>query len=144
MMRVMHMSAGEHGYGGIETMLLTLARLSNRQLESVFGIHFDRTLAQRLRAAGAIVHSVGERARLRNPPGILRERQRFGVLLRRERIDTVVAQNSRLAVGDIGPGCAAKRNFPGQMASRSCEPLDAGAGVSALSRSEKFRRSSAG
>ena len=89
--RVLHVHSGNL-YGGVEAMMLTLARESLRansargdgpgtnQLVHEFALAFDSRIASELRASGAIVHRLGE-VRVRHPLSILRVRRRLAKLL---------------------------------------------------------------
>jgi glycosyltransferase involved in cell wall biosynthesis len=89
-MRVLHVNAGNL-YGGIETLLVTLAR--HRELcpdvEPEFALFFDGRLRGELRAVSVPAHLLGE-ARASRPWTVLRARQRLRELLRAGRFDAVV------------------------------------------------------
>ena len=76
-MRVLHISAGNL-YGGIETLLVTLARYRALcpDMEQEFAVCSDGRLSAELEALGAQVHKLGA-MRLRNPFSIVRARQRI-------------------------------------------------------------------
>lgn len=94
-MKVLHLSPGRYG-GGIETMLVTLARERGKcpAMAPEFGVCFsDGSLAAELREVGAPVHSVGA-VRARFPWQIVRARARLRRLLEAERFDAVVNHTS--------------------------------------------------
>src|SRR2546427_11688931 len=75
-MRVLHVSSGNL-YGGIETLLLTLARHRNLcpGLEQHFALCFEGRLSEELAAVGARVHLLGN-VRVRKPLSVWRSRDR--------------------------------------------------------------------
>jgi glycosyltransferase involved in cell wall biosynthesis len=94
--RVLHVHSGNL-YGGVETMMLTLARESLRVATPVatsaggigpspnrfvheFALAFDSRIASELRASGAVVQQLGE-VRARHPLSVLRARRRLAKLL---------------------------------------------------------------
>src|SRR5258705_6687354 len=89
-MRVMHIVSGRL-YGGVETLLVTLAR--ERALcagmEPEFALCFDGRLRKELAAAGVAVHQLGE-VRARNPLSVLRARRRLREVLNTRSVDVVV------------------------------------------------------
>jgi glycosyltransferase involved in cell wall biosynthesis len=88
-MRALHISAGEH-YGGVEVMLLTLARCRPLcDLDHEFAICFGGRLSAELIAIGSPLHALGT-ARLRRPFSIYAARRRLRELLRRERFDVAI------------------------------------------------------
>jgi glycosyltransferase involved in cell wall biosynthesis len=88
--RVLHLVSGKL-YGGVETMLTTLAR--NRALcarmQPEFGICFEGRLADELDAAHASVHRLGQ-VRVRYPLSVLRARRRLQSLIAERRFDVVI------------------------------------------------------
>jgi glycosyltransferase involved in cell wall biosynthesis len=88
--RVLHAHSGNL-YGGIETLLATLARHRSLSpgLNQEFALCFEGRLADELRAAGARVHDLGP-ARFSRPWTVLRARHRLGRLLVERRPDVVV------------------------------------------------------
>jgi glycosyltransferase involved in cell wall biosynthesis len=88
---VLHLAAGNL-YGGIESFLVTLARLRQLRpgLQPEFAVCFDGRLRQELTATGAAVHHFGP-ARASRPLTIWRARRRFGRLLRSGGIDVVIS-----------------------------------------------------
>lgn len=93
-MRVLHLAAGNL-YGGIETYLVTLARLRHLcpEMEPHFGVCFPGRLRDELVAAGVPVHDLGE-VRLSRPWTVLRARRRLRGFLRGHRIDTAVTHGT--------------------------------------------------
>jgi glycosyltransferase involved in cell wall biosynthesis len=89
-MRVLHVYSGNL-FGGIEAMLLTLARQHEvcRELESEVALCFDGRLAHELTAAGMRVHQLGE-TRVSRPHTLRRSRRALAALLARERFDRVI------------------------------------------------------
>jgi len=88
-MRLLHIHSGNL-YGGVETMLSTIARCSRPEsLEHEFALCFDGRLAEELRACGAPLHWLGA-AQTRRPLSILRARRRLRDRLRDGRFDAVV------------------------------------------------------
>jgi len=89
-MRVLHLSSGNL-YGGVETLLVTLARLRHLcpQMEPHFALAFEGRLSKELRAAGVAVHMLGA-ARTSRPWTIWRARRRLSELLRQQSFDVAV------------------------------------------------------
>jgi glycosyltransferase involved in cell wall biosynthesis len=89
-MRVMHTVSGRL-YGGVETLLATLAR--RRELcpamDPEFALCFDGRLREELTAAGVPVHLLGE-VRARNPLSVLRARRTLRALLEARSVDVVL------------------------------------------------------
>jgi glycosyltransferase involved in cell wall biosynthesis len=94
MMRVLHVNSGNL-YGGIETLLVTLARERGlcQDLEPRFALFFEGKLARELRATGVSVSLLGP-ARVRYPWTILAVRRRLAALLEAERPDVVVTHGA--------------------------------------------------
>ncbi|MGI9065015.1 MAG: glycosyltransferase [Pyrinomonadaceae bacterium] len=92
-MRVLHVHSGNL-YGGIESMLLTLARERNvcPDMQSAFALCFEGRLRDDLTTAGAAVYSLGP-ARIRQPLLVRRARQNLRGLLHREIFDVVVTHS---------------------------------------------------
>jgi glycosyltransferase involved in cell wall biosynthesis len=90
MTKVLHVYAGNL-FGGIETLLVTLARSQQLypELESQFALCFEGRLSQELAAVGAIVHQLGG-VKLSNPWQAVSARARLKRLLRQERFDAVI------------------------------------------------------
>jgi glycosyltransferase involved in cell wall biosynthesis len=88
--RVLHVIGGKL-YGGVETLLATLARLRHLcpGMEPEFAVCYDGRLANELQAAGVPVHLIGS-ARLSRPWTTWRARRRLRSLLERERFDLVI------------------------------------------------------
>ncbi len=93
-MRVLHVVSGKL-YGGVETMLVTLARRSDLcpQMEPEFALCFEGRLRAELEAARAPVHSLGE-VRIRYPLSVMRARKRLQDVIAQRRIDVVVCHLS--------------------------------------------------
>src|SRR5271165_2745081 len=89
-MRVLHVGSGNL-YGGIETFLVTLARLHSlyRDVQHEFALPFQGRLSAALCASRATVHLLGQ-VRMRKPFSVLRARKHLNDLLRREQYDLVV------------------------------------------------------
>ena len=88
--RVLHCAAGNL-YGGVETLLATLARARSSfpGLDSEFALCFEGRLANEIRDAGAAVHPLGA-VRFSRPWTVWSARRRLGRLLQDRRIDVVV------------------------------------------------------
>jgi glycosyltransferase involved in cell wall biosynthesis len=89
-MRLLHVYSGNL-YGGIETVLVSLARYRDLcpGLVQEFALCFDGRLSRELDALGAFVHRLGE-VRVSRPRTILRARRRLKRLLGSARFDRVV------------------------------------------------------
>jgi glycosyltransferase involved in cell wall biosynthesis len=89
-LRVLHLNAGNL-YGGVETLLTTLARLRHRcpTLEPHFGICYEGRFSRELMETGAPVHGLGP-VRISRPWTVWRARRRLRELLRREPFDFVI------------------------------------------------------
>ena len=88
-MRVLHVAAGNL-YGGVETLLVTLARFRNcAPMEPEFALCFEGRLVQELEASGVKVHRLGA-VRVRNAISLLRARHRLAVLLKSGHFDAAV------------------------------------------------------
>jgi len=89
-MRVLHIVSGRL-YGGVETMLVTLARCRSicSTLQPEFALCFDGRLCEELTASGAPVHMLGQ-ARARNPFSVLGARRQLRKLLVERSADVVV------------------------------------------------------
>jgi glycosyltransferase involved in cell wall biosynthesis len=89
-MRVLHIDAGKL-YGGVETLLVTLARYRHLcpETEPEFAVCFDGRLSEELAANGVPVHMLGE-VRIRRPISMWRARQRLSKLLSERGFDAVV------------------------------------------------------
>lgn len=88
--RVLHLSAGNL-YGGVETILVTLARLRGLcpSMESEFAVCFEGRLSRELEATGAPVHLIGN-VRISRPWTVWRARRRLLEVLAREQYDLVM------------------------------------------------------
>lgn len=93
-MRVLHLAAGNM-FGGVETYLVTLARLRHLcpAMEPHFGLCFPGRLRDELAAAGVPVHDLGA-VRVSRPWTVLRARWRLKSVLREYRFDAAVAHSS--------------------------------------------------
>ena len=89
-MRVLHIISGRL-YGGVETMLVTLARCRSicTTMQPEFALCFDGRLREELAATGAPVHMLGH-VRARRPLSVLRARRQFRKLLVERGADIVV------------------------------------------------------
>ncbi|ATB45465.1 glycosyltransferase family 4 protein [Corallococcus macrosporus] len=89
-LRVLHVSSGNL-YGGIETLLHTVAREQGRHpaLAHAFALCFEGRLSQELRDAGAALHVLGP-ARTGRPWSVWRARSVLRALLRAGRFDGVI------------------------------------------------------
>lgn len=93
-MKVLHVTSGNL-YGGIETMLVTIARYRDAapDMESQFAVCFDGRLRTELEATGVRVHTLGP-VRARNPFSVRRARQVLRATIERDSIDVVVCHSS--------------------------------------------------
>ncbi|MFL5340338.1 MAG: glycosyltransferase [Gemmataceae bacterium] len=93
-LRVLHLHSGNL-YGGIETVLTTLARMRDvcPEMESAFGLCFEDRLSEELAAAGAEVHQLGE-VRFSRPWTVWQARRRLSQLLSRERFDVALCHST--------------------------------------------------
>lgn len=89
-LRVLHVNAGNL-YGGIETMLVTIAREQALRpgLECGFATCFEGRYTEEVRATGATVLSIGA-ARVSRPWTVWRVRRRLAEILRDDRWDAVI------------------------------------------------------
>ena len=89
-MRVLHVSSGNL-YGGIETMLVTIARNRHAcpQMEQQFAMCFDGKVTEELRGTGAVVHMLGA-VRLSRPRSVWRARSALRSVQRKIRFDVVI------------------------------------------------------
>ena len=89
-MRVLHLAAGNL-FGGIETYLLTLARLRHMcpEMEPHFGVCFPGRLREELTASGVPIHDLGP-VRVSRPWTLLRGRSRLKRIVREHRHQVVV------------------------------------------------------
>jgi len=88
--RVLHVNSGNQ-YGGVETLLVTLARLRHlcTAMEPCFALCHQGRLSQELVATGAEVEVLGE-VRISRPWTVWRARRRLRNLLRRQPCDLVI------------------------------------------------------
>lgn len=93
-MRVLHVYSGNL-YGGIETLLVTLARYRElcSAMEPHFALCFEGRLSEQLVAAGAPVYRLGS-VRVSRPVSLWRSRRLLGDLLRQKRFDVVVCHSA--------------------------------------------------
>lgn len=88
--KVLHLNAGNM-YGGVETILSTLARLRHLSagMEPHFATCYEGRSRQELEAAGVPVYPLGQ-VRISRPWTVLRARRRLLEILRREHFDLVI------------------------------------------------------
>lgn len=93
-MRVLHLHSGNL-YGGVETMLTTLARRRDAcpEMEPHFALCFEGRLSEELSAAGARVHRLPN-VRVSRPATVMRARRALAALLRDERFDVVICHSA--------------------------------------------------
>jgi glycosyltransferase involved in cell wall biosynthesis len=93
-MRVLHLHSGNL-YGGVETMLSTLARRRDScpRMEPHFALCFDGRLAEELRDSGAHVHRLPG-VRVSRPATVVRARRALAALLREESFDVAVCHST--------------------------------------------------
>jgi glycosyltransferase involved in cell wall biosynthesis len=93
-MKILHCVAGNL-YGGVETLLTTLARgrAHTPGIESAFAVCFEGRLSAQLRDLGAEVHRLGA-VRFSRPWTLLKARDRLRDLQRRYRPDVVVCHSA--------------------------------------------------
>jgi glycosyltransferase involved in cell wall biosynthesis len=98
-MRVLHVHSGNL-YGGVETMLTTLARHHDDDddgagagMEPHFALCFEGRLSEELEDAGARVHGLPG-VRVSRPATVWRARRALAVLLREERFDVAVCHSA--------------------------------------------------
>jgi glycosyltransferase involved in cell wall biosynthesis len=89
-MRVLHIDGGNL-FGGVETLLLTLARLRDLtpEMEPEFALCFEGRLSTELKAIGVPVHALGE-TRVRNPFSVVNARRKLADLIRGGYFDAAV------------------------------------------------------
>lgn len=92
-MRVLHVHSGNL-YGGVETVLTTLARTPGRGggVASEFALCFQGRLSRELLAGGASVHVLGE-VQVRRPFSIMRARRRLRKILERNAFEFVIVHS---------------------------------------------------
>jgi glycosyltransferase involved in cell wall biosynthesis len=105
-MRVLHLSAGNL-YGGVETLLVTLARSRALcpELKPEFALCFEGRAAEEIAATGALLHLLGE-VRVRRPLSLLRARRRLKELVAQRGFDAVIC-HSAWAQAIFGPAVRA-------------------------------------
>ena len=93
-MRILHVNAGNL-YGGIESMLVTLARYRSEvpALEQRFALCFDGRLASELAEAGASAEALGP-VRSSRPWMVLRARAALSGVVARQRIEAVACHGT--------------------------------------------------
>jgi glycosyltransferase involved in cell wall biosynthesis len=93
-MRVLHVHSGNL-YGGVETMLATLARRrdSCREMEPHFALCFEGRLSEELKDSGAHVHRLPG-VRVSRPATVVRARRVLAALLREENFDVAVCHSA--------------------------------------------------
>src|SRR5437899_10214168 len=93
-MKVLHVHSGNL-YGGVETMLVTLAR--HRALcpdmEPHFALCFEGRLSRELNAAGVPTYALGE-VRIRRPHSVCRGRRKLRQVLRKEHFDVAICHSA--------------------------------------------------
>lgn len=111
--RVLHIIGGKL-YGGVETLLLTLARLRHLcpGMEPHFAVCYDGRLSAELQAADVPVHLLGT-ARISRPWTTWRARRRLRAILQRERFDLVICHMawSMAIFGETARGMRSKVAF---------------------------------
>jgi glycosyltransferase involved in cell wall biosynthesis len=93
-MNVLHVTSGNL-YGGIETMLVAVARHSDATpgMTSQFGVCFDGRFRDELVVSGAKVHNLGS-VRARNPIGVRRARRALVDIVASSGVDVVVCHSA--------------------------------------------------
>ncbi len=93
-MRVLHLAAGNL-FGGVETYLITLAKLRHLcpEMEPEFGLCFSGRLRDELTATGVPVHDL-DAVRISRPWTVLRARSRLQRLVRQQSFDAVMVHSS--------------------------------------------------
>lgn len=93
-MRVLHVHSGNL-YGGVETMLTTLARRRDAcpSMEPHFALCFGGRLGEELAASGAPVRQLPS-VRVSRPATVMRARRALAALLKGEKFDVVVCHSS--------------------------------------------------
>lgn len=93
-MRVLHVGAGNL-YGGVETLLVTLARSRQlcAELEPEFAVCFAGRLADELAATGAPVHVLSE-VRVRRPLSVVRGRRELHELAAGRCFDAIICHGA--------------------------------------------------
>src|ERR1700755_3449005 len=93
-MRVLHVHSGNL-YGGVETMLFTLARRRDScpSMEPHFALCFEGRLGEELRGSGARVHSLPG-VRVSRPATLGRARRALAALLREESFHVAICHST--------------------------------------------------
>ena len=93
-LRVLHVAAGNL-YGGVETLLVTLARHhdASATVEPNFACCFEGRLSEELRTTGSVVHHLGE-VRVRRPWAVWQARRHLRRLIRQEGYAVVVCHGA--------------------------------------------------
>src|SRR5438876_341064 len=93
-MRILHVSAGNL-YGGVETLLLTLARQRDlcSEMTPQFAVCFEGRLSSELRQAGVLVYCLDE-VRVRWPWTVWQARRKLMEVLKRHGCDVVVCHSA--------------------------------------------------
>jgi glycosyltransferase involved in cell wall biosynthesis len=101
-MRLLHVSSGNL-FGGIETMLLTLARNRNQRtsVESEIALCYAGRLGEELEKTGCLAHQLPT-PRASRPHTVLRARHALGAFLATRSFDCVIC-HSQWAQGIFGP-----------------------------------------
>jgi len=94
LMRVLHVHSGNL-YGGVETLLLTLARYRDLcpAMEPEFALCFEGRLSEELNAVGARIHLLGK-VRIRHPLSVWRSRGVLKGVLQQQKIDVVICHSA--------------------------------------------------
>src|SRR5437764_14739986 len=88
-MRILHVGSGNL-YGGIETLLVTLARYGHQAgLEQEFALSFRRRLFDELTAQNVPIHFLGE-VHFSRPFSLLKARKRLATLLEEHSFEAVL------------------------------------------------------
>jgi glycosyltransferase involved in cell wall biosynthesis len=131
-MRLLHVHSGNL-YGGVETILMTLARRSEDclNLQQQFALCFEGRLSSELASAGVEAHSIGP-VRVSRPLTVLRARRRLRKLLAKRACEALVfhsawsyaifasvARAARLPVVVWMHGTSAGRHWTEQWARRT-------------------------
>jgi glycosyltransferase involved in cell wall biosynthesis len=87
-MRILHVYSGNL-FGGIESILVTLARTACPEVTQEFALAFDGRLARELAAAGAAVHPLGQ-VRISRPQTVFGARRALRGVLAAHRFDRVI------------------------------------------------------
>ncbi|HKP86725.1 MAG TPA: glycosyltransferase [Blastocatellia bacterium] len=93
-MRVLHVHSGNL-YGGVETIMVTLARHRDLcpEMEPEFALCFEGRLSEELKSAGVSVYPLGN-VKVSRPASVLRSRRALNALIKREHFDAVVCHSA--------------------------------------------------